>query len=85
MLISQGFNLETSSLTTFVEHCERAETTDAIASAKFVASDEEHEPKTKKRSKSKLSMIFNSLQPFFHSSPSVSESLLFSLSPDSES
>ena len=28
MLISQGFNAETSSLETFVEHCERAETTD---------------------------------------------------------
>ena len=32
MLISQGFNPEASSLTTFVEHCERAETTDSIAS-----------------------------------------------------
>ena len=53
ILISQGFNPETSSLTTFVEHCERAETTNAIASAKFVASDEKNEPKTKKRSKSK--------------------------------
>ena len=53
MLIYQGFNPETSILTTFVGHCERAETTNAIASAKFVASDEENEPKTKKRSKSK--------------------------------
>ena len=31
MLISQGFNPDTSSLATFVGHCERAETTDAIA------------------------------------------------------
>ena len=53
MLISQGFNPETSSLATFVEHCERAGTTDAIASAKFVASDEENKPKSKTRSKSK--------------------------------
>ena len=53
MLISQGFNPETSSLATFVEHCERAETTDAIASAKFVASDEENNPRSKTRSKSK--------------------------------
>ena len=53
MLISQGFNPETSSLETFVEHCERAETTDATASAKFVASDEENEPRSKKRSKYK--------------------------------
>ena len=53
MLISQGFNPETADLTTFVEHCKRAETTDSIASAKIVASDEEHEPKTKKSRKSK--------------------------------
>ena len=53
MLISQGFNPETSSLATFVEHCKRAETTDAIASAKFLASDEESEPRSKKRSKTK--------------------------------
>ena len=30
MLINQGFNPETSTLATFVEHCERAETTDDI-------------------------------------------------------
>ena len=53
MLISQGFNPDTSSLATFVKHCERADTTDPIASAKFVASDEESEPRSKKRSKSK--------------------------------
>ena len=53
MLISEGFNPETSSLATFVEHCERADTTNAIASAKFVASDEEREHKRKKRSKTK--------------------------------
>ena len=53
MLIAQGFNPETSSLVTFAEHCERAETTDKIASAKFVASDEESGPRRKKRSKTK--------------------------------
>ena len=31
MLINQGFNLETSTLETFVEHCERAETTNDIS------------------------------------------------------
>ena len=31
MLIAQGFNPETATLETFVEHCERAETTDDIA------------------------------------------------------
>ena len=53
MLIAQGFNPETSSLATFFEHCKRAETTDEIASEKFVASDEESEPRKKKRSKTK--------------------------------
>ena len=53
MLISQGFNTETANLETFVEHCERAETTDDIAGAKFAASNEDNEPKNKKRTKSK--------------------------------
>ena len=53
MLINQGFNPETSTLETFVEHCERAETTDDIARAKFAASDEESEPRRKKRTKTK--------------------------------
>ena len=53
MLINQGFNSETSTLETFVEHCERAETTDDIARAKFAASDEESEPRKKKRTKAK--------------------------------
>ena len=35
VLISQGFNTETGDIETFVEHCERAETTDNIAGAKF--------------------------------------------------
>ena len=35
MLIYQGFNPETAKLETFVKHCERAETTDNIARAKF--------------------------------------------------
>ena len=41
MLIFQGFNPETENLETFVEHCERAETTDNISGAKFAASDED--------------------------------------------
>ena len=53
MLIAQGFNPEKSSLATFVEHCERTETTNDIAWAKFVASDEESEPRRKMRSKTK--------------------------------
>ena len=53
MLISQGFNPETANLETFVEHCERAETTDDIAGAKFTASDEDSEPRNKKPTKSK--------------------------------
>ena len=53
MLISQGFNPETADLETFVEHCECAETTDNIAGAKFAASDEDSEPRNKKRTKTK--------------------------------
>ena len=40
MLINQGLNTETSTLETFVEHCERVETTYDIAGAKFNASSE---------------------------------------------
>ena len=36
-----------------MEHCERAETTDDIAGAKFAASDKDSEPRKKKRTKSK--------------------------------
>ena len=39
MLILQGCNSETANLETFVEQCERAETTDDISGAKFDASD----------------------------------------------
>ena len=53
MLISQDFNPENADLETFVEHCERAETTDNIAGAMFAASDEDSEPRKKKRLKSK--------------------------------
>ena len=53
MLIAQDFNPESADLETFVEHCERAETTDDIAGAKFAASDEDSEPRNKKRVKSK--------------------------------
>ena len=50
--ISQGFNTGTGYLATFVENCERAETTDNIAMAKFSASDEDIETmKNKNRSK----------------------------------
>ena len=40
MLISQGFNPETGDLETFIEHCERADTTEDIAMAKFSSSYE---------------------------------------------
>ena len=53
MLISQGFKPETTNLETFIKHCERAETTDNIARAKFAASGEGSEPSNKKRTKSK--------------------------------
>ena len=53
MLITQGFNPESADLKTFVEHCERAETTDDIAGAKFAASDEDSGTRNKKRFKSK--------------------------------
>ena len=54
MLISQGFNPEPGDLATFVEHCERADTTDNIAVAKFSASDKESDTKGKtERSKFK--------------------------------
>ena len=53
MLISQGFNPETTNSETFVEHCKRAETRDDIARAKFSASDDDSKPRKKKRTKSK--------------------------------
>ena len=53
MLISQGFNPKTANLETFVEHCERAETTDDIAGAKFAVSDEDSKPRKKNCTKSK--------------------------------
>ena len=53
ILIAQGFNTETADLETFMEHCKQAETTDNIAGAKFAASDENSEPRKKKRLKSK--------------------------------
>ena len=49
MLISQGFNPDTGDLETFVEHCERAETTDNISGAKLAASDKDSETKRKKK------------------------------------
>ena len=48
MLISQGFNIETGYLVTFVEHCKRAETTDNISVARSAASDENSNTKRKK-------------------------------------
>ena len=53
MLIAQGFNPETADLETIVEHCERSDTTDDIAGAKFAASDEDSKPRNKNRLKSK--------------------------------
>ena len=49
MLISQGFNPETGDLATFVEHCEKSETTDNISGAKFSASDKDSDTKRKKK------------------------------------
>ena len=49
MLVLQGFNPETGDLTTFVEQCKRAETTDNIAVAKFSASDEGSDTKRHKK------------------------------------
>ena len=54
MLIFQGFNPETGDLDKFVEHCERAETTDNISGANFAASDKDSDTmRNKKRIKSK--------------------------------
>ena len=53
MLIAQGFNPESADIETFVQHCERAETTDDFSGAKFAASDEESELRKEKRVKSK--------------------------------
>ena len=53
ILIAQGFNPESSNIETFLEHCERATTTDDISGAKFSASDEDSESRKKKRIKSK--------------------------------
>ena len=49
MLIYQGFNPDTGDLKTFVEHFERAETTDNIDGAKFSASGEDSDNKRKKK------------------------------------
>ena len=52
MMISQGLNPETGYLVTFVEHCERAETTGNISMANFPASDSDSNTmKNKNRSK----------------------------------
>ena len=52
MRISQGFNPGTGYLSNFVENCERADTTDNIAMAKFSASDKDIDTmKNKNRSK----------------------------------
>ena len=49
MQISQGFNPETGDLEIFLEHCERAETAEIIAGAKFTASEEDSDTKRKKK------------------------------------
>ena len=49
VLISQGFNPETGDMETFLEHCERAKTTDNISGAKFAASNEDSDTKRKKK------------------------------------
>ena len=49
MLVSQGLNLVTVDMETFLEHCEQSETTDNIAGAMFAASDEDSDTKMKKK------------------------------------
>ena len=49
MLISQGFNPKTGYLANFMEHYERAETTNIIDGAKSAASDEDRETKRNKK------------------------------------
>ena len=53
MLIDQGFNPKSEYLKTFVEHCKRTEKMDDISGAKFAVSNEDSEPRKKKRPKSK--------------------------------
>ena len=48
VLISQDFNPYTGDMATFVEHCERAKTTDNINMAKFSTSEKDSETKRKK-------------------------------------
>ena len=51
-IISQGFNPETGYLSTFVEHCEWAETTEKIAMSNYTVSYSDSDTtKNKKRSK----------------------------------
>ena len=49
ILISQGFNPENRDLETFVENCERSETTNNIAAAEFATSYEDSDTKRKKK------------------------------------
>ena len=49
ILISQGFIPQTIYLETFVDHCERAETTDSIAMARFSVSDKDSDTKREKK------------------------------------
>ena len=53
MMIALGFNPESADLDTFVEHCERAETTNDISGAKFDASDKDSDTGKKQRVKYK--------------------------------
>ena len=50
MFIFQGFNPETGDMETFVEHCERADTTDNISVATFSESEEDSNTKRNKNS-----------------------------------
>ena len=54
MLISQGFNLETGDLATFVEHWKLAETTYNIYVAKCSASDKDSDTKRHKKRSNKF-------------------------------
>ena len=59
MLIAQGFNSETATLETFVKNCERAETNDDIAGARFAASDEDSDPRKKSAPRLRMIMVRN--------------------------
>ena len=67
MMISQGFNPETADLETFVEHCERAETTDNIAGRSLLPPTNTVSQERKSASSPRMSRVRNarSVPPSF--------------------